>query len=143
MESTTRGMHPDQQQLAFESGQEVRASADTDKVHPSVSPDSSLYPAEAVNTPEVADSVAPVWLQRLSMVIQVLFCIELGLLLAVLPWYGPVWSSNYLLADHPEIRAIIQHNFVRGVVSGLGLVDIWLGIWDAVHYHDRKPFGRR
>jgi hypothetical protein len=25
---------------------------------------------------------------------------------------------------------------VRGVITGIGLVDVWIGIWEAVHYKD-------
>jgi hypothetical protein len=38
---------------------------------------------------------------------------------------------NSLLADFPTARAIFENLFVRGLVSGLGLVDIWLGISEA------------
>lgn len=80
-------------------------------------------------------SRATVWLHRLSLVILVIFCIELGMLLAVLPW-TPVWVNNGLLLAHPGAKAIFQANFVRGVITGFGMVDIWIGIWEAVHYHD-------
>jgi hypothetical protein len=30
---------------------------------------------------------------------------------------------------------------VRGAISGIGLVDIWLGVLEAIHYHDRPPAG--
>ena len=76
-----------------------------------------------------------VWVHRLSLVVLVVFCIELGMLLAVLPW-TPVWVNNNLLLAHPTLKAVLEGNFVRGVISGLGLVDIWIGIWEAVHYSD-------
>lgn len=82
-------------------------------------------------------SRATVWLHRLSLVILVIFCIELGMLLAVLPW-TPVWMNNSLVADSPTLKAIFQGDFVRGLVTGCGLVDIWIGIWEAVHYKDPK-----
>jgi hypothetical protein len=31
----------------------------------------------------------------------------------------------------------MQLGFVRGAVSGLGLLDIWLGVLEAVRYRDR------
>lgn len=92
----------------------------------------------AVATPETRTepvSRTTVWLHRLSLVILVIFCIELGMLLAVLPW-TPVWINNGLLMARPGLKGIFQANFVRGVISGIGLVDIWIGIWEAVHYHD-------
>ncbi len=86
---------------------------------------------------------ATVWLHRISLVIFVIFCIELGMLLAVLPW-TPVWVNNGLVVSHPLLKSILQQNFVRGLVTGFGLVDIWIGIWEAVHYNDPgKPSANR
>lgn len=84
-----------------------------------------------------AQASEPVWAQRLKLVVFVLFCIELGMLLAVLPWTR-VWSENSLLAAYPSLKAFLQLEFVRGAVTGLGLVDIWLGIREAVVYRDKK-----
>ncbi len=78
---------------------------------------------------------ATVWLHRVFLVIFVMFCIELGMLLVALPWTR-VWTDNSLLALHPALRSVLQDNFARGVVSGFGLIDIWIGIWEAVHYRD-------
>ncbi len=85
--------------------------------------------------PPEAATRAGIWLHRLWLVVFVIFCIELGLLLTVLPWTR-VWTDNSLLAVHPAWRAFLHNNFVRGLVTGLGLIDIWIGIWEAVHYRD-------
>lgn len=82
-------------------------------------------------------SSEPLWAQRLKLVVFVLFCIELGMLLAVLPWTR-VWTENSLLAAYPTVRTVLQFEFVRGAVTGLGLVDIWLGIREAVNYRDKS-----
>ncbi len=87
--------------------------------------------------PSREESRSPLWMRRLSLVVFVTFCVELGLLLAILPWTR-LWSENGLLLEHPMIREILQHNFMRGAVSGLGLVDAWLGIWEAVRYREAK-----
>jgi hypothetical protein len=84
-----------------------------------------------------AESASPVWLQRLSLVVFVVFCIELGMLLAILPWTR-VWTDNSLIIGYPQLRSVFQNNFARGVVTGLGLVDIWIGIWEAVQYKEKK-----
>lgn len=76
-----------------------------------------------------------VWLHRLSLVIFVAFCVETGILLTVLPW-KTLWVENSLLNSYPTLRAILRDTFVRGAITGLGLVDIWIGIWEAVHYRD-------
>ena len=76
-----------------------------------------------------------IWVHRLSLVVLVVFCIELGMLLAILPWTR-VWTENSLLVSYPALATFMRNNFARGAISGLGLLDIWIGIWEAVHYSD-------
>lgn len=80
----------------------------------------------------------PVWLQRVFVIVYVLFCIELGLVLVALPWMSSYWFSGGFLSQWPQLQRMLQSGFVRGAVSGLGLLDIWLGIVEAVRYRDRK-----
>ena len=79
---------------------------------------------------------APVWLQRVSLFVLVLFCVYLGVLVTVLPWWTRIWDHNMLLEAHPAINAFLHIGAVKGVISGLGLLDIWIGISEAVHYRD-------
>ena len=81
---------------------------------------------------------APVWLQRLSLFILVLFCIYLGVLVAVLPWWTRVWDHNMFLAARPRLAGVLHNGAVRGIISGMGLLDIWIGISEAIHYRDYR-----
>ena len=81
---------------------------------------------------------APVWLQRLSLVVLVIFCLYLGLLLAVLPWLTQMWDRNELLLQFPTLHSILIKGWVRGLVSGLGLLDLWIGISELIHYRDYR-----
>ncbi|MGB7555097.1 MAG: hypothetical protein WBM04_12040 [Candidatus Korobacteraceae bacterium] len=76
-----------------------------------------------------------IWLQRIWLVVFVLFCLEVGIILTVLPWTR-IWADNSLLLGHLRIREFLMQDFVRGLVSGLGLVDIWMGIAEAVRYRE-------
>lgn len=58
-----------------------------------------------------------------------------GVILVVAPWTG-WWESNYLLAPFPALRAIVLSAVARGLVSGLGLVNILLAVHEA-HAHLR------
>ena len=58
-----------------------------------------------------------------------------GVLLIILPW-TPEWTDNYLLLSFPALRSVISNGFFRGLCSGLGLLDIWIGFWEAFHYHE-------
>lgn len=114
-----------------------------DEVQPTLSSDPNAFQADSLQTipggtpVATGKAVTPLWVQRLSLVIFVMFCVELGMLLAVLPWTR-VWMDNSILVSYPILKPIFHANFVRGAVTGLGLVDIWLGIWEAVHYRENK-----
>jgi hypothetical protein len=77
------------------------------------------------------------WLHRTSVFLFVLISAVAGVLLVILPW-TPEWTDNYLLLSYPWLRILISTGFFRGLCSGLGLLDIWIGFWEALHYHDRQ-----
>jgi hypothetical protein len=82
----------------------------------------------------------PLWLQRTFVGVYVLFCIELGLVLIMLPWTR-FWFNDGWLAQWPQLQHLLQRGFVRGAVSGLGLLDIWLGVLEAIRYRERRSTG--
>ena len=77
------------------------------------------------------------WLHRTSVFLFVLISAVAGVLLVILPW-TPEWMDNSLLLSYPELRSWVSSGFFRGLCSGLGLLDIWIGFWEALHYHDRQ-----
>lgn len=98
------------------------------------------FPAPAiVAPPQPAEHSTPVWLARTMMLVFVAFCIEVGLILIAVPWIPHLWYENSLLTAYPGLRAFLANDFVRGAITGVGLLDLWLGIYEAVHYHDPKP----
>ncbi len=70
---------------------------------------------------------------RLFLLALIVFCLELGLFLVVLPW-TPLWERHYLLQRFPELAPWALNHSVRGVISGLGLVDIGLGLGAAARF---------
>ena len=52
---------------------------------------------------------------------------EAGLLLIILPW-TVLWDRNYLLSAIPWVHELARNAYVRGAVSGLGLVNVGIGI---------------
>ena len=77
------------------------------------------------------------WLHRASVFLFVLISAVAGVLLVILPW-TPEWTDNYLLLSYPWLRTLVSTGFFRGLCSGLGLLDIWIGFWEALHYHERQ-----
>jgi hypothetical protein len=91
-------------------------------------------PAEA---PSQQGRGMQLWLRRSSVFLFVLVSAVAGVLLVILPWTAE-WTDNYLLLQFPWIRSLISSGFFRGICSGLGLLDIWIGFWEALHYHERQ-----
>ena len=77
------------------------------------------------------------WLHRSSVFLFVLISAVAGVLLVILPW-TPEWTDNYLLLSFPWLRDFVASGFFRGLCTGLGLLDIWIGFWEALHYHEHK-----
>jgi hypothetical protein len=84
-----------------------------------------------------AEPPPPIWIQRFFLITTVIFCLWIGLVLAVLPWLPP-WTENAIVSDFPNLRWFLGTGFVRGLVTGLGLLDLWIGISEAVRYRDRR-----
>ncbi|HEX2917777.1 MAG TPA: hypothetical protein VHN81_04620 [Edaphobacter sp.] len=98
----------------------------------------SVLPPPPGDSAEPRRAAAPVWLQRLSLFVLVLFCVYLGVLVMMLPWWTRVWDQNLYIQSHPALSSILHNGAVRGIISGLGLLDIWIGISEAVHYRDYR-----
>ena len=75
------------------------------------------------------------WLLRIRALLFVTVCATFGVLLIILPW-TPKWTDNPLLLSMPGLRPIVSNGFVRGLFSGLGVLDLWLGFWEAIYYHE-------
>ena len=66
------------------------------------------------------------------------FFLEVGLLLVVLPWSG-FWERNYFAMTWPALRELLTNNFVRGAVTGLGLVNLYAGFADLAIVFAGRP----
>lgn len=78
---------------------------------------------------------------KLTIVFFILICFEIGILLVILPWVpSPSWNENYLLvlaADRmhwPWLALAMKSGYLRGAVTGLGLLNILLGVWEIVNF---------
>jgi hypothetical protein len=59
------------------------------------------------------------------------FFFEAGLVLLIVPW-SVYWERNYFVQALPMLMPLLTNDFVRGAVSGLGLVNLVAGfveIW--------------
>lgn len=81
----------------------------------------------------VGSGAAPERRRRGSVLVRrlvyVAFFLEVGLLLVVLPW-SSFWERNYFAEALPALQPFLTNNFVRGAVTGLGLVNLVAGFAD-------------
>ena len=82
---------------------------------------------------------------RLTVIFYIILCLEIGIVLAVLPWvphgwFGlSDWGNNYflLLAAHKTgygLQRFVASGWVRGAVSGLGILNIAMGAWEIINF---------
>jgi hypothetical protein len=60
-------------------------------------------------------------------VLFILYCFEAGVFFVIVPWTR-FWAQNPLLHSFEPIRQLTENFFVRGLVSGFGLVHFIVGI---------------
>jgi hypothetical protein len=80
-------------------------------------------------------SLARLWLRRIGVLLFVFLCATVGVMLMILPW-RPEWSDNPLLLSYPSLRAVVSSGFVRGLSTGLGALNVWIGFWEAIQYRE-------
>ena len=74
----------------------------------------------------------PRWLERAELFVRVMLRIWIGVFVCIFPWLPMVWDQNPLFAQHPTLASIATNGAVRGLVSGLGLLNLWVAFRDAM-----------
>ena len=88
-----------------------------------------------VSVSRPSTSAARLWLRRIAVLLFVFLCATLGVMLTILPW-RPEWSDNPLLLPYPTLRALASGGFARGVATGMGVLNVWIGFWEAIQYRE-------
>jgi hypothetical protein len=65
------------------------------------------------------------WYQKAAGVCFAALCLAIGLFLLIFPWTEG-WDSNYFAGLVPEWRQYWDNLYVRGAVSGVGAVNLWI-----------------
>jgi hypothetical protein len=66
-------------------------------------------------------------MNRILSALLVVVCCIMGAILFYLPWTN-IWEQNYFLSHFPSLMRILLNPSVRGAVSGLGILDIFLAV---------------
>jgi len=69
----------------------------------------------------------------------IFYCFEAGFFFVVIPW-SRFWALNPLLHYSPVISAITDNSYVRGLITGFGLMHLLIGLVDLAAVINR---GRR
>ena len=93
------------------------------------------------------DSAGPVpapapqyrWYHKTSAAVLIAFCLEIGLFLLIFPW-TEYWEANYFAAFVPEWHQYWDNMYVRGAISGLGVVNLYISF---VEIFRLRRFARR
>jgi hypothetical protein len=67
----------------------------------------------------------------MSRLVLVIFFIEVGLVLTLAPW-SAYWDRNYFAETLPAVRSLITNNFVRGAITGLGVINICAAVVELI-----------
>jgi hypothetical protein len=102
----------------------------------SPSPGSNTAPDPAMTPP------GPGWFQRLSSVLFIIFCFELGLFLLIYPWTDG-WSDNYFAwaaggSVQTTWHSFWDNTYVRGCISGMGVVNLWIAVTEVFRMFARR-----
>ena len=79
------------------------------------------------------------WYQKVSAVVFITFCLEIGLYLSIVPWTDS-WDGNYFSGLLPQMKPYWDNLYVRGAVSGLGAVNIYISLFEIFRL---RRFARR
>jgi hypothetical protein len=88
----------------------------------------------------------PPWLVSAELFLRVLLKIYVGMLFVYAPWSGQVltflpgsrylWEQNQLFVWFPALGVYAANGAVRGLVSGLGVLNLWLAFQDVLRRRD-------
>ena len=77
---------------------------------------------------------------KVTVIIYIMVSLEIGLLLLILPWYSQFWEDNFFLYLMTEkfnaiwLPSLVVSGWVRGAVTGLGLLNVVVAIWEMINF---------
>lgn len=81
---------------------------------------------------------------RLTVIFFIILCLQAGVTLILIPWVRldaiGDWGDNFLLAyitqktGMPLLKEAITSGWVRGAVTGLGVLNLVIAFWEMAHF---------
>jgi hypothetical protein len=78
----------------------------------------------------------PRWLERIELFLRVMLRMYIGLAICYAPWSHAFWDQNPIFLRFPALGSIATTGAVRGLISGLGLLNLWIAFQDAIRHRD-------
>ncbi len=82
---------------------------------------------------------------RLTVIFFIILCLLAGFVLTLFPWISigrvPDWGNNQLLIwlsqtlALPSLQKAVASGWVRGAVTGLGLLNLCLAFWELANFN--------
>jgi hypothetical protein len=118
--------------------QQPQSTSPQRAVIPAAKPE--LKPVSAPPTESSPGKHAPLriprWLERAELFLRVLLRMYIGLAICYVPWSKSFWDQNPLFVQFPTLGIYASYGVVRGLVSGLGLLNLWIAFNDALRSRD-------
>jgi hypothetical protein len=79
---------------------------------------------------------------KITVIVYILICFEVGVLLLILPWYSAFWDENFFLYYVTDkfhatwIPDLLTSGFVKGIVTGIGVLNILAGLLDVFKFRE-------
>jgi hypothetical protein len=88
----------------------------------------------------------PRWLERSELFVRSLLLMFIGFVISIAPWSGKLlwflprsrflWDDNPLILYFPWVADYAANGAVRGLVSGLGLMSMWIALLGIFRHWD-------
>lgn len=72
----------------------------------------------------------------MELLLRVMLRMYIGLAICYAPWSRTLWDQNPLFLQFPNFAAFAAHGSVRGLVSGLGLLNLWFALRDVLRQRE-------
>jgi hypothetical protein len=84
-------------------------------------------PAQPTTSPPTTEAPVYRWYHKVSALIFIVFCLELGMFLIIIPW-SALWDRNFFSTLTPQWRGYWDNPYLRGAVSGLGIINVYISM---------------
>jgi len=119
-----------------------RMSQEPESISPSLPASPATQPGQAeavlpaLEIVQPAPERIPPWLERTEFILRTLLLMFIGLAICIAPWSPMFWEQNLLFKKFPQLWIYAANGAVRGIVSGLGLLNLWIAFQDAIRHWD-------